>query len=655
MRKPTKQRFLVLLVIIFILLMAMSILIGNNDVSQGTISAVISSFLFAILWWYIIEYNRENENYLERMSYRIDVAGHRILHQFPVGVLLLDDQNTIEWTNEYFSSYSDDDKLMGLPINDFNEDIALALEQNQDFKSEFMLFNRLFHVEWRQEHRVMYFFDITDKTSAVKHAKEIRPVIASILLDNYDDITETLDDQARSNLSSNIIEMLNTWAKTYNLYLRRIASDRFIAFLNARTLKKLEENKFTILDEIRDLKKTSVGQITLSIGIAEGTDSLTALGELAQSGLDLALGRGGDQIAIKNIDGSVRFIGGKTNPIEKRTRVRARVVSHALQEILKDMQRVIIMGHKNPDVDAIGAAIGMSRFARMNKLEAYIVLDEQDIDDTLARVMKLAYQQHDLQSIIVTREQAWELMTPDSVLVVVDTSAPSRVLDISLLHKASHTVVIDHHRRGEEIITQPLLAYIEPYASSSAELITELLEYQPQNKQLTDIEANIMLAGMVVDTKQFTLRTGSRTFDAAAYLRQHGADPIVVQNLLKENLKTTLRRNRILESANFYRPNIIIAQGLEDEVYDPVLLAQAADTLLNMSEVSVAFVVAYRTEETVGISARSLGDFNVQLTMEKLGGGGHLTNAATLIKDKTIKEVCDMLELAINQQLGEGI
>lgn len=375
---------------------------------------------------------------------------------------------------------------------------------------------------------------------------------------------------------------------------------------------------------------------------------------MAQSGLDLALGRGGDQVAIKQATGKVKFYGGKTNPVEKRTRVRARVISHALKDLVLESSNVIIMGHRAPDMDAIGAAIGILKVAQLNERKGYIVLDENDSDKGIKRLMDKVKQNEELWSHFITPGQAMEFANDDSLLVVVDTHKPSMVMEEKLLHKIENVVVIDHHRRGEDFIEDPLLVYMEPYASSTAELVTELLEYQPKNLKMTMLEATALLAGIIVDTKSFTFRTGARTFDAASYLRSHGADTVLVQELLKEDMGQYLRVAKAIKNAYIYKNGIAIAKVGGDEYYDQVLIAQSADTLLTMTGIIASFVIAKRGENFIGISGRSLGELNVQLIMENLGGGGHLTNAATQMKNVTVDEAEEKLRFVIDDYLQGG-
>lgn len=338
--------------------------------------------------------------------------------------------------------------------------------------------------------------------------------------------------------------------------------------------------------------------------------------------------------------------------MEKRTRVRARVISHALADLVRESDNVIIMGHKRPDMDSLGAALGVFNIARSNEVEGYIVFDDDDVTTGVAKVIEKIKEEEELWKYFIRPEEADAIYSSRSLIVVVDTNRPSLVVHEPLLYRAQQIVVIDHHRRAEEFIDNPTLVYIEPYASSTSELVTELIEYQPKKKKLSTIEATALLAGIIVDTKSFNLRTGSRTFDAASYLRMKGADSVLIQHFLKEDFETVIRRNRLLERAEMFTDDIAIVKADED-FYDQVIIAQTADKLLMIDRVKASFVVARLNENTIAISARSLGDINVQLIMEQLEGGGHLTNAATQLYDVTLDEAMEMLKEKITLYLEE--
>lgn len=593
------------------------------------------------------------ETYIGTLSYRVKKVGEEALMEMPIGIILYGDEQQIEWTNPYITNYLGEESFIGNSLDNVSEEL-IPLIQSQKKEAIIKLDNRKFRIHLKREEKLLYLFDVTEQVEVEQKYDEEQTVLGIIFLDNYDEVTQGMDDQLKSNINSRITSILNEWANHYGVFLKRTSSERFMAVFNQRILNNLEKQKFSLLDEVRELTAKQNIPLTLSIGIGSGPASLPELGQLAQSGLDLALGRGGDQVAIKDYGGKVRFFGGKTNPMEKRTRVRARVISQALSELVADSDQVMIMGHRNPDMDAIGSAIGILKVASINGRAGYIVLDPEDVDIGIQRLMDEVKQDEGLWSHFITPEDALDLATPKTLLVVVDTHKPSMVVEERLLNRLDRVIVIDHHRRGEEFVADPILVYMEPYASSTAELVTELLEYQPKLKKLGMLAATALLAGIIVDTKSFTLRTGTRTFDAASYLRSHAADTILVQKFLREDLDRYIKRAKLVESTKIYRGGIAIAKGEMDEVYGQVLIAQAADTLLAMSGVLASFVISKRKDDKISISARSLGDVNVQLIMENLEGGGHLTNAATQIENTTVDEVEQRLKEVIDQYLDGG-
>lgn len=591
---------------------------------------------------------KEIEDYVATLSYRVKKVGEEALMEMPIGIMLINDDFIIEWANPFLSSCFSEETLIGRSLYDVAESVVPLVKQ--EIQTDIItLHERKFRVIHKREEKLLYFIDVTEQAEIEKLYEEERTVIAFIYLDNYDDVTQGMDDPTKSSLNNSVTSSLNKWAQDNGLFLKRVSSDRLIAVFNESILHQLEKEKFSILDEVRESTTRQNVSLTLSIGVGTGVSSLPELGALAQSSLDLALGRGGDQVAIKQPNGKVKFFGGKTNPVEKRTRVRARVISHALKELVVESEKVIIMGHKYPDMDAIGASIGILKVAQANEREGYIVVDLQEIDTGVQRLMEEISKNEHLFSRFISPEQALEIATDDTLLVIVDTHKPSMVIEEKLFSKIDHVVVIDHHRRGEEFISHPLLVYMEPYASSTSELVTELLEYQPKHGKIEMLEATALLAGIIVDTKSFTLRTGARTFDAASYLRGHGADTVLVQKFLKEDVETYIKRAKLIETVTYHYEGIAIARGNDQDIYNQVLIAQAADTLLTMDGIKASFVLSKRSENVIGISARSLGEINVQIIMEALNGGGHLTNAATQLTGISIDEAEGQLRLAIDE------
>ncbi|HSJ37311.1 MAG TPA: DHH family phosphoesterase [Planococcus sp. (in: firmicutes)] len=637
------------LLALLILGLAASILIAFVSELAAGIFFFLFAAAFAFTWLIEKRTYEATEKYIETLSYRMKKVGEEALLEMPIGILLADEDFNIDWANPYISSVLEYDTLIGESIYNLSDDFHTLVKSEEIRDLTITLGDRNYRVYYRSDDRLFYLFDITEQVEIEELYYADRTVIAILFIDNYDELAQGMDDQTRSNLNSLATSLVNDWGATHGIFVKRISSDRFMAVFNESILKQLETSKFAILDDIREVTSKDNIALTLSIGVGAGSASLVELGSMAQSGLDLVLGRGGDQVAIKHPSGKVKFYGGKTNPVEKRTRVRARVISHALRDLIQDSDQVFIMGHKMPDMDAIGAAVGVAKMAAMNKVKARIVLDFDEYDRSVGRLMEEIEKDANLFEQFITPEEALADMTDNSLLVVVDTHKPSMVIEEKLLQRMERVVLIDHHRRGEEFITNTMLVYMEPYASSTAELVTELIEYQPKHEKLSMLEATAMLAGIIVDTKSFTLRTGARTFEAASYLRANGADTVLVQRLLKEDMETYLERAKLVETVEFVGDGIAIARGESGRVYSPVLIAQTADILLTMKDVNASFVIAERGEGGIGISARSLGEVNVQVIMEHLGGGGHLTNAATQMPDASIEQAITSLKETISE------
>ena len=645
-----KRKYELIIVTIFLI---GAIFCGILDIFSLVIYLLIGILIFTL---YILQKKKAVEQmnrYISKLTNRIKDSSEKGINKFPIGIIVIDEDKNIEWANNFIYKNIKVEEIKGLNILELMPEISELFELETPVDNQFEIFGKHFKVNYQKDSGYIYFFDITESKVVMQRFRDTRPIIFNLSLDNYEDVSDSLDDEVASRLDATIVITLTDWAKKNSIYLKRIDEDRFIGLLNVKDLKKIEKEKFQILDTIRNLKEVFDAPITLSIGVGMGTDFLPELGELAKSSLDLALGRGGDQVAMKDVDGTIRFYGGKTNPQEKRTRIKARVVSNALADIVSDSDKIIVMGHKRPDFDAVGACVGIYTFAKIVGKECYIILNDSDRDETIQKVMfEIDNSDEQLARVFVDSDEAWELMTPQTTLIIVDTSDASRVIDAAILSKANRKVIIDHHRRGEDIITNPLLTYIEPYASSSSELIAELIEYQTKIEKITPIAATIMLGGIVVDTQNFSIRTGSRTFDAAAYLRSNGADPTRVKTILKEPFENFMNRVEIINNSIQKTPEIIMAKAPEDKYYTNVMLAQSADLLLTLKGIECSFAIGYLEEGKVGISARSLGNINVQLIMEELGGGGHLANAATQIEGINLDEALDRLNDAIDKILS---
>ncbi|WP_079477524.1 DHH family phosphoesterase [Halobacillus salinus] len=649
-KKPTMSGHLWIIYLISL------VLLGFIWYYQWMLGLMMTLFLAASIFYSVRTEQHminETEEYISTLSYRVKKVGEEALLEMPLGIVLYSDEYTIEWANPYMNRFTEEDSIVGKSLKNLSDKLIPQIKEDSE-ECWVNIDGYQLQTVIKRDERLLYLFDRTKQTEIHNLYQNEQTVLSIIFLDNYEEITQGMDDTAKSHINSQVTSILNKWAGDFGIYLKRTSQERFIAVMNQEILHSLEKAKFEILDDVRELITDQNVPLTLSFGIGVGPVSLPDLGELAQSSLDLALGRGGDQVAIKDDSGKVRFYGGKTNPMEKRTRVRARVISHAMKELVQESEKVLIMGHKSPDMDSIGASIGILKIAQANDKKAAIVLDPDDIDTGVQRMIEEIRKDEDLWRYFITPEDAMEMVTNESLLVVVDTHKPKLVMEEKLLSKTEHVVVIDHHRRAEEFIADPTLVYMEPYASSTAELVTELLEYQPKKLKLSMLESTALLAGIIVDTKSFTLRTGSRTFDAASYLRSKGADTVQVQKFMKEDLDVYIRRSYLIQRAEVYRDGIAISTGDKGEAYGPVIIAQAADTLLTMSGVIASFVISERSDGRIGISARSLGDINVQVIMERMNGGGHLTNAATQLEDTTIEDAKALLQDIVDEYFEGG-
>jgi c-di-AMP phosphodiesterase-like protein len=609
-------------------MLALTIGIGIYQWQLGIISLVGCGVLSYYTLLAERAFRSELTEYIAALSHRVKRAGNEVIHELPIGILLYNEDRTIEWHNPYIGRMVERESLIGHPLEDFFP--LLRGKKEKETQYEMTLGSKVYHVTYKAEERLIYFTDVTELKILSKRYEEEKIVLGIVMMDNLDEITQGIDDQARSLLMSKVTNLIAEWTQAHQVFIKRITSDKYLMMMDQKTLKLLEQSKFEILDDIRD--STAADHklpLTISMGIAAGGVNLIELGQLTQTSLDMALGRGGDQVAVK-VGQRLSFYGGRSNAIEKRTRVRARVISHALRDLIKESDRVIISGHRIPDMDAIGAAVGMLKAVHLSNKEGYIVLE--GMNPSIERLMDLLILDERIGKCFITPEQALQMMNQRTLVVVLDTHKASMLKEPKILQQTPRIVIVDHHRRGEEFISDAILVYMEPYASSTCELVTELLQYFHDPMDFSPLEATSLLAGIVVDTKSFTLQTGARTFEAASYLRRNGADSAMVQRLLKEDLTSFMKKAEIMKHTEIIYDHIAVAVAGASQKCSQLLIAQVADTLLNMTDIVASFVICERQDGLIGISARSSGQINVQVIMEQLGGGGHLTNAATQIE-----------------------
>lgn len=494
---------------------------------------------------------------------------------------------------------------------------------------------------------ITYWVDVTDYEKIRLEYYASRPVIAVIVIDNYDELIRGLTDRKRNELRDAIEDKLLQWCEGKGGFFRRYDRDRYLYVFEERHLDELRENKFaSLLDSVRSVASPSGIRATVSVGIGRDGDSLDENYNFAILGTEMALSRGGDQAVVKNRV-TFEFFGGRGGEVERRTKVKSRVMANALSQLIQDSSKVYVMGHKFSDLDTLGAAAGVCCIARKLGTPCRIVMDANktaagQLRDRMLHVPEYA-------KAFLTPQEAYLHADSRTLLVVVDTNRPDQVENHNLLETCTRVAVIDHHRRAATYITNATMSFHEPYASSACELMTELLEELVEQPDILRVEAEAMLSGIMLDTKDFTVRTGERTFEAAAFLRRAGADTSEVKKLLQTDMEHTVARYKILQTASIYRADIAIAAPTEPQ--DRIVAAQAADELLNIAGVTASMVIYPMGDGDVFISARSIGELNVQLVMEALGGGGSRSSAAVQLHDVSVAQAVQMARKAIDDNL----
>ncbi|MGF7049313.1 c-di-AMP phosphodiesterase-like protein [Paenibacillus sp. DS2015] len=640
----------------FMLLLLLVICVSWYNWPLGIVSLCVVGTLCYFILKTEMTFRKDLLEYINGLSFRIKRVESDAISMLPFGIVLYSEDRSVEWHNHYVGDIFKRKSLIGMTLQEMFPQLSATFgdkkEGNKEnthkeyqAQTEIQYEDRHFQLVMIPDERLIYLYDITDLMVLRSRYEDEKLALGIIMIDNLDEAAQGMDDQQRTAVIAKVASEITSWARMYKIYLRRLSSDRYLMVLHYKSLQELEKSRFVVLDEVREMTADLKVPMTLSIGMAFGSDSITELGELAQSSLDMSLGRGGDQAAVK-AGQRLSFYGGKSGAVEKRTRVRARVIAHALRDLMQESDKVIIMGHKMPDMDAIGASIGVLKAAQMYNVDSYIVLS--DNNPSIERMMEQVSKDERLMQRFITPEHALQMLSQNSLLVVVDTHKASMTMEPRLVHNAARIVVVDHHRRGEEFINDAVLVYMEPYASSASELVTELLQYIHEKVMLSPLEATMLLAGIIVDTKHFALHTGSRTFEAAGFLRRGGADTAMIQRMLKEDLQEYLAKAEIIKKAKMVHNHIALAVTESGTVISQLFIAQVADTLLSMTDVVASFVISERPDGLIGISARSLGRMNVQVVMEELGGGGHLTNAAVQLKG-TVSEAAAKLEEVLAQ------
>ena len=568
---------------------------------------------------------------------------------FPVPRIIIDEQGKVLSANEHIGEVflyenivgSDVFMLTGIKAGELfrcaeSGEHPLLERNNRTFKIY------AYHETRRDDELAVAFTDITVLEDLKVRYNEEKPCIAKVQIDNYDELIEAQIGNRDNNLASNIEKIIRKWGNSLNASISRVKNNKFNIWFAQGNLDKPGFTKFELLDEIRKLETSADFPASLSIGIGVGGKTMDLTESYADGALDLALGRGGDQVVIKRIN-KIEYYGGKLQSVEKSNKGKSRIVGHALTQLIVQASRIFIMGHVSSDMDCFGASLGIARLCLSNNKNPYIVIENpnESLDE-------LFYQARSLDRYnFIGRDRAMELCEKDSLIIVVDTHRPDMVQCPELLQLSDRVVVIDHHRKMEKAIESPVLNYMESYASSASELVTEILQYILPKKEMEKIEAEALMAGITVDTNNFSIRSGVRTFEAAAWLRRQGADPAEIKRFFQEEMSNLVMKSKALTDATILSSGIAITSIPGNRSDAQLLCAQLADKLLTVKGIRASFVCGRDMEDRTVVSARSLGEINVQVIMEKMGGGGHLTNAACqvdLTVEDAIKRIMEITE-----------
>ncbi|BEU88549.1 DHH family phosphoesterase [Selenomonas sp. TAMA-11512] len=587
------------------------------------------------------------EDYCQNVIRNVSDVMSYAVECLPQAVLIVNKDGRLEWANRIAADLIGTPVEKGLAVQDAWPGFIVTPIWGKTGMYVFSHDERYYKVQHRpvitnrdaEGLMAFYIEDITEEEELKERFNQSRTVLLYIQIDNYDEVLQGLSEAERTALLYTVNQRIDTWIKSLHGFLRKVSDDLYIAVLERHTYDKAYEEHFDILDKVRAVQSTTNRlPVTLSIGVSIAEEqTMEDLGREAQARLDMALGRGGDQVAVM-LDGKNQFIGGKAKAVEKHTRVKARVVSHALREVIEGSDEVFIMGHHNEDFDCFGAAMGVACMARDMKKATHIVLS--DMNDGIEKFKELLQETKGYEDLLIHEYDIGSITSLKPLLIVVDTHIPHITAAPSLLDRINSVVVIDHHRRsGESFIENPVLIYTEPAASSASELVTELVMYFSDETMLSRLEATALYSGIVVDTKNFAVQTGVRTLDAAAYLRRSGADPVMVQHLFRTDYETSVALAKAKAASKLYPGGLIVSKISESIPNVQAIAGQAADAFLRIEGVRMSLVIFQLSQDTVGLSARSTGDLNMQVIMEQFGGGGHQNVAGAQVKGEKLEDV----------------
>ncbi len=626
----------------------------------GLLQVVFAAGIFVVGFFGLVRRQRHLDAQLKNFCLGVEESTRAAILNFPEGLVVTDLEGAIQWYNRRFQKMINREKIFGEYIQDILPDFQFHrfVEQNGNVSEEYthkdtpyLATGQIIFQAGKKSNAGMlglYFTDLSKEKMMLQKMKDKKIVVCAAIIDNYDEVFKGTPNHNHGALIGEIERCVSNWVSQGDGISVRYERDRFLILFEAVKFAPLWQEKFTILDRVKEIQQGNQIPVTISIGVGQNKDTVAENESFARTALDMALGRGGDQVVVKT-DVGFRFFGAKSREIEKSTRVKSRVVAHSLRDLAERASRIFIMGHKNADADSLGASVGLFRMVRAQGADAYIILNREH--NNVQPILNKLRQESEYNERILGEERALDLLDEESLLIVVDTHRPSMVEAPGVLRNCSNVVLIDHHRRSEDFIEDTVLSYHEPYVSSSSEMVAEILQYVEIGQSLSALEAEALYSGIYLDTKGFTFKTGARTFEAASYLRKRGVDPVNMRRIFCNDMGSYIQKANIIGSAQIYRSNIAIAICNEKYADTQLMVAQAADDLLNIRGIEAAFVLATDGHRII-ISGRSLGTINVQVILEKLGGGGHITIAGAQIASESLEMAKEQLREAIDEVIS---
>ena len=654
MKKKYPFALLILFSVMFILSFMTAVILTQYSFVCGVAAMAISAVLMLTAVVFIVHRSSNAMKFVSSMNEHLENATSEYMNSLPSPIAVIDSENRFVWYNHMFSEkICPDTELYGLDFEGFVKINLAALEL--DGSAQCHINGAVYKVYSKRFEKnsgvffVLYFHDETAYFNVRKQALEESPNVVIIEIDSYDDIMQNAKESEKAQASVETEKLIEQFMNGHNGIIKKISSNTFYAVIETKHLDQLIMEKFSILDSARSITIASKYQLTFSIGVGQGASTLAESEEIARQCLDMALGRGGDQAVVKT-DSGYRFFGGVSKGVEKKSKAKTRIISNALQDIIASSGRVFLMGHRFGDLDSVGASCGLAGAVKMLGIDVRIAVDRSK---NLAVNLIEHVEKKMGTGVFIPPSEAVSMINPDDLLIIVDTHNKNLIESRELYEKAKSVVVIDHHRKTVNFIDDAVIFHHEPYASSACEMVTEIIEYFrfDNNAKLDPWFAEALLSGIMLDTKNFVMRTGVRTFEAAAFLRKNGADTVAVKQLFSNSFESYKHKTKIVSSAKIHGNCAVAAADFKS---DDIRTAapQAADELLGITGVDASFVV-FATGNTANISARSLGAVNVQLIMEKLGGGGHQTMAATQLENTTVQEAVKQLISAIDERETE--